>query len=161
MDRFTKINEINNLKDAINKQKHLVEEELRRLHSLEDEYAKSNVIELPVLLFILKENNQNNYVYYCVDFDKPKFVSKENEILPNAIDLRSVFNSLNMPTIINKDNAVECSEKIEYAFNLLTTKIDELFSQYDIKSWQELSAYLQSLKEEDFNLEEYKVIEKR
>ena len=43
MDRFTKINEINNLKDAINKQKHLVEEELRRLHLLESEYSKTVV----------------------------------------------------------------------------------------------------------------------
>ncbi len=55
MDRFTKINEINNLKTAINKQKHLVEEELRRLHLLESEYSKVVVIELPILLFTLKD----------------------------------------------------------------------------------------------------------
>ncbi len=154
MDRFTKINEINNLKEAIDKQKHLVEEELRRLHSLESEYARASIIELPILLFTLKDLKEDNiYVYYYADLNKVDFVSKENEILPNAIDLRNIFNSLNMPTVIDKDNAVECSEKIDLAVNLLTTKIDELFSQYDIKSWQELSAYLQSLREEDFNLE--------
>ena len=154
MDRFTKINEIKTLKDAINKQKHLVEEELRRLHSLENEYAKASIIELPILLFTLKdERNYPLYVYYYVDLDKVVFLSKENEILPNVIDLRNTFNSLNMPTVISSDNAVESSEKIDYAVNLLTNKIDELFSQYDIKSWQELSVYLQSLREEDFNLE--------
>ena len=153
MDRFTKINEINNLKDAINKQKHLVEEELRRLHLLESEYSKTVVIELPILLFTLKDLKEDNiYVYYYADLNKVDFISKENEILPNAIDLRNTFSSLNMPDVINKDNAVESSEKIDYAVNLLVSKIDELFSQYDIKSWQELSVYLQSLREEDFNL---------
>ena len=154
MDRFTKINEINNLKDAINKQKHLVEEELRRLHLLEDEYSKSSLIELPILLFTFKDLKEDNiYVYYYADLNKVDFISKENGILSNAIDLRNIFNSLNMPDVINKDNSVECSEKIDLAVNLLTTKIDELFSQYDINSWQELSVYLQSLREEDFNLE--------
>ena len=153
MDRFTKINEIKNLKDAINKQKHLVEEELRRLHTLEDKYSKTVVIELPILLFTLKDLKEDNiYVYYYADLNKVDFISKENEILPNAIDLRNTFSSLNMPDVINKDNAVESSEKIDYAVNLLVSKIDELFSQYDIKSWQELSVYLQSLREEDFNL---------
>ena len=154
MDRFTKINEINNLKDAINKQKHLVEEELRRLHLLESEYSKTVVIELPILLFTLKDLKEDNiYVYYYADLNKVDFVSKENKILPNAIDLKNTFKNLNMPDVISEDNAVESSEKIDYAVNLLTTKIDELFSQYDINSWQELSVYLQSLREEDFNLE--------
>ena len=162
MDRFTKINEINNLKDAINKQKHLVEEELRRLHLLESEYSKTIVIELPILLFTLKDLKEDNiYVYYYADLNKVDFVSKENKILPNAIDLKNTFKNLNMPAVISSDNAVESSEKIDYAVNLLVSKIDELFSQYDIKSWQELGIYLQSLKEEEFNLEEYKVIEKR
>ena len=153
MDRFTKINEINNLKSAINKQKHLVEEELRRLHTLESEYAKTSLIELPILLFTLKDLKEDNiYVYYYADLNKVDFISQEKEFLPNEIDLRNTFDSLNMPSIINKDNAVESSEKIDYAVNLLASKIDELFSQYDIKSWQELSIYLQSLREEDFNL---------
>ena len=153
MDRFTKINEINNLKDAINKQKHLVEEELRRLHTLEEDYSKTSLIEIPILLFILKDlKGDNIYVYYYADLNKVDFISKENEILPNAIDLRSIFNSLNMPTVIDKDNAVESSEKIDYAVSLLASKIDELFSQYDIKSWQELGIYLQSLREEDLNI---------
>ncbi len=157
MDRFTKINEINNLKSAINKQKHLVEEELRRLHTLEGAYAKTTLIELPILLFTLKDlKGDNIYVYYYADLNKVDFISKENEILPNAIDLRNTFNSLNMPTVISSDNAVESSEKIDYAVNLLASKIDELFSQYDIKSWQELGIYLQSLKEEEFNLESYR-----
>ena len=66
-----------------------------------------------------------------------------------------------MPQEMNSENSIECSEKIDYAFSLLVSKLDELFSQYDIKSWQELGIYLQSLREEDFNLEEYKVTEKR
>lgn len=162
MDRFTKINKINNLKNAINKQKHLVEEELRRLHTLEDEYSKTVVIELPILLFTLKDDkNYPLYVYYYADLDKVVFLSKENEILPNVIDLRNTFNSLNMPTVINKDNSIECSEKIDYAVNLLATKIDELFSQYDIKSWYELRVYLQSLREEDYNYSREEFSEKR
>ena len=154
MDRFTKINEINNLQDAIKKQKQIIEMEKERLRALENEYSKSNVVELPVLLFIIKENDKNNYVYYCVDFNEPKFISKENEILNNAIDLRNVFKKLNMPLEMNNENSIECSEKIEYAFSLLISKLDELFSQYDIKSWQELGIYLQSLREEDFNFEQ-------
>lgn len=162
MDRFTKINEINNLKDAINKQKHLVEEEVRKLHTLESEYAKTSLIELPILLFTLKDLKEDNiYVYYYADLNKVDFVSKENEILHNAIDLRNIFNGLNMPTVINKDNSIESSEKIDLAVDLLTTKIDELFSRYDIKSWQELSIYLQSLREEDFNFSPKELSEKR
>ena len=53
MDRFTKINEIKRLEDAIKKQKQIIEMEKERLHSLENEYSKSNVVELPVLLFII------------------------------------------------------------------------------------------------------------
>ena len=162
MDRFTKINEINNLKNAINKQKHLVEEELRRLHTLEDEYSKTVVIELPILLFTLKDDkNYPLYVYYYADLDKVDFLSKENEIISNAIDLRNTFNSLNIPVVVKKDNAAECSEKIDLAINLLTTKIDELFSQYDIKSWCELGVYLQSLREEDYNFSPKEFSEKR
>ena len=77
MDRFTKTNEINNLKNAINKQKYLVEEEIKRLHTLESEYSKAVVIELPILLFTLKDDkNYPLYVYYYADLDKVDFLSK-------------------------------------------------------------------------------------
>ena len=153
MNRFTKINEIKELKDTINKQKQLVAEEVTRLHTLENEYTKVSLIELPILLFTLKNiENERIYVYFYADLNKVDFISKENEVLHNATDLTSLFKKLDMPSIVDVNNAMEYTTKIDLAVNLLTSKIDELFNQYDIKSWQELGVYLQALKEEDFNL---------
>ena len=153
MNRFTKINEIKELKDTINKQKHLVAEEVTRLHTLENEYTKVSLIELPILLFTLKNiENERIYVYFYADLNKVDFISKENEVLHNATDLTSLFKKLDMPSIVDVNNAMEYTTKIDLAVNLLTSKIDELFNQYDIKSWQELGVYLQALREEDFNL---------
>ena len=153
MNRFTKINEIKELKDTINKQKHLVAEEVTRLHTLENEYARASLIELPILLFTLKNiENERIYVYFYADLNKVDFISKENEVLHNAVDLSNLFKKLDMPSVVDVNNAMEYTAKIDLAVNLLTSKIDELFNQYDIKSWQELGVYLQALKEEDFNL---------
>ena len=153
MNRFTKINEIKELKDTINKQKHLVAEEVTRLHTLENEYARASLIELPILLFTLKNiENERIYVYFYADLNKVDFISKENEVLHNAVDLSNLFKKLDMPSVVDVNNAMEYTAKIDLAVNLLTSKIDELFNQYDIKSWQELGVYLQALREEDFNL---------
>ena len=162
MNRFDKENKIKALKEAINIQKQIIELERAKLKTLEDEYTKSNVIELPILLFTLANDKKEYlYVYYYADLNKVEFVSKNNEILPNAIDFRDKLTKINMPLTYNSANVVECSEKIDYVVRILMTKIDELFLQYNIKSWQELGIYLQSLKIDELYNNEKEVTEKR
>lgn len=157
MDRTEKIIRVNTLKELIKQKKLLLKKEQTELNLLQKKYEKENESELPILIFIIDESYpmpddytdcEYEYVYYCPDLDNIQCIMRHgyNELLPNTVDLRELFEEINMPKRIIPGSALssEHCSKVDQAVLLLKRKIDELFDTHNINSWYELGTYLNS-----------------
>lgn len=163
MDRQSKILRLKSLEELIKKQelvvserKLAVENAKKDLDKLNQKYQKENVSELPILLFLINktlpmpddiDDWEFEYIYYCPDLDKVIYSSRHrsNEMLPNTIDLRSLFINFGMPERIWPRRAD--AKIIDEAVQVLKEQIEEIFSNYEINSWEELGRHLGALKE--------------
>ena len=158
MDKLNKINEIKKLRDLIKEKELLIEKESKEVKLLKEQLNVSlNESKLPILLFSVNETFPDENVagwkyeniYYFPDLDEVKYTyyqwSRENEFLPNTIDLRNYFESVDIPkklwpwTVQTKD---EYRRKVDVVALCLKEAIDNIFNNYQIESWEELGMYL-------------------
>lgn len=166
MDRTKKIKELKRLKEQIQQKELEIKNKQNELHTLKEQVNKINESELPILLFTINETLpmpddekdwEYEYVYYCPDLDEVKYVYKHrnNELLPNSIDLRNTFKIVGMPEHIwpgSIQSDPENYNKVEFVISYLKDTINNLFETQTINSWKELAPYLNNLDMEKGNI---------
>mgnify|MGYP004515329891 CR=1 FL=1 len=166
MDREKKIKELKVLKEQIKQKESEIKNKQNELHTLKEQANKINESELPILLFTINETLpmpederdwEYEYVYYCPDLDEVKYIHKHknNELLPNSIDLRNSFKIMGMPEHIwpsTIQSDPENYNKIEVVVSYLKDVINDLFKSQAINSWEELASCLNDLDMEKENV---------
>ena len=113
-----------------------------------------NNSQLPILLFVIDQtlpmpddecDIEYQYIYYFSDLDVIKRLNKnkENDFLPNTIDLRKQFVNFGVPQKEWVGNCYyEYYDVIMEAVSILKTNINEIFNSQKINSWVELGIIL-------------------
>ena len=162
MDRYEKVNRIKKLDEAKQTKRKEAAKAQKELEDLIREYSETRIPEVPILLFLLDqsfdfkfERKQScKYIYYCPDLDDVITLTNQTdkEFLPNTIDMREDFKSLDVPSHINWSGGGISYPKLEEATNIavqyLRERTNELFANREVNSWDEVREYFQSKKED-------------
>lgn len=155
MDRLSKISRLKSLKKLIDKQELILKAAQEDLKGLEEEYKRESISELPILLFQVDEtlpmpddgDFEYECIYYCPDLDDITYriTRSRKELLPNTLDLRSMFVNFGMPEHVWPGRP---DYNIVYeAVAVLKERIEEIFKNNEINSWNDLRDHLKNLKE--------------
>lgn len=103
--------ELERLKETVRQKQELLDKETEELENLKSELREKdmeNNSECPILLFMVNQSTpqwddthkqETAYIYYFPDYDATKCITRdrENEFLPNTIDMRGYFKNFGMP----------------------------------------------------------------
>ena len=169
MDYLKKVNKLRKIVEDIKQKQKQIQDAQIELNKLKEQYEIENNSQLPILLFVIDQtlpmpddecDLEYQYIYYFPDLDVIKCLikNKENDFLPNTIDLREQFVNFGVP---QKEWIGNCYYKyydvIMKAVFFLKANINEIFNSNDINSWVELGIILTN----EFKINDYSKVLKK